>query len=522
MSTITNTGNILPRPPRTLQGYERLSSWVEEGIWGHRLWHRQTPWLLFLEFLNIAEAGIRNNSLFSSEIPSPVSSYKLHQRIALRNLIFNNESLARTSESLVADSVRWSQWIAQMNADCEPDQGINFDYLQSRFSSFSDFAVTVQLLRQTAIGPNSSRRWSSQFVFPFGTEALYEDLSISDKNQERQYINFGRTGDLLYMMLSRSRHAQDLAAEFSRHLSVATIPTKMLEKLRPPDASPLSKERKGGYLPYRSHPAFERLAEDWLSVLRLRLPGQDAYAHLVPLGAFHILLYQMETAAAWLNRGPPPYVCEVLGPKTQFVRQRATRSYMDNDGLAWAAIEHVARDFMSSPKWVEIVENPTIVTERERVEAAAQLLGTELWMTESELAQCGTIEILRQVVTAKLRNKCDDNVDMLHLDYGKSCGLVSKRNARSYRYAPTDSFLKTLVLTNVERRMEINEFLDRLFARYRLVFGPAEAKQCLEKIDQDETAFETNRERLEERLRSMGLVNRLSDGVAYVENPLTK
>ena len=40
----------------------QATTWVEEALFGHRLWPRQTPWLLFLEFLNVAEAYHRQDA----------------------------------------------------------------------------------------------------------------------------------------------------------------------------------------------------------------------------------------------------------------------------------------------------------------------------------------------------------------------------------------------------------------------------------------------------------------------------
>ena len=52
--------------------------------------------------------------------------------------------------------------------------------------------------------------------------------------------------------------------------------------------------RQGGRQPDQPRPAFDRLAEDWLAVFRLGLPGFDGYPHLVLLGALHVALYQLE------------------------------------------------------------------------------------------------------------------------------------------------------------------------------------------------------------------------------------
>jgi len=41
----------------------------------------------------------------------------------------------------------------------------------------------------------------------------------------------------------------------------------------------------------------------------------------------------------------------------------------------------------------------------------------------------------------------------------------------------------------------------------------------LRKEDIDQSAFRTNARRLEQRLTSLGMLNRLSDACAYVKNP---
>ena len=520
LSELRNSENLLPRPPRESESCRNLSSWVEEGIWGHRLWHRQTPWLLFLEFLNVADAWNRQKLLFHADYSKPFQTYQLHQRFAVRNIVFNNAGLCRIAKPAKADALKWEEWIAYMNKESLPPVGQDYAYVRERFSRFNDFKLTVELLLQTVIEPGANRRWCSRFLFPFGPCALYEDLNITGTGSSREYINFGRAGDLLYMMLSRSSKAAELITEFAKFFGANTVPTRMVEKLIPPAIPNLSDVRSGGYLPYREHPTYDRLAGDWLMVLRLGLPAQDAFAHLVPLAALHVLIYLLETATAWLDRKAPVFVCEVIAPKVEFVRQRALRSYLDNDGIPWAAVERVAHDFMMGATWQQSVQDPGLISEEERVNAGIDLLAEHLWMKPQDLAGCATLEDLRTKVFSKLRDKHDDNWSIIHSSYGRQCGLVSKRGGRSYRYAPTDSLLKTLVLANVNRRMEINEFLQLLFDRYRLVFGPLEAVGALPELDYDEASFQKNRARLEERLRSMGLVNRLSDGCAYVENPL--
>jgi hypothetical protein len=58
-----------------------------------------------------------------------------------------------------------------------------------------------------------------------------------------------------------------------------------------------------------------------------------------------------------------------------------------------------------------------------------------------------------------------------------------------------------------------------LHNRYGLVFGDREAEEVLPKGDFDKKSFQANSRRLEQRLGSLGLLRRLSDGCAYVVNP---
>jgi len=87
------------------------------------------------------------------------------------------------------------------------------------------------------------------------------------------------------------------------------------------------------------------------------------------------------------------------------------------------------------------------------------------------------------------------------------------------RYAPNDALLKALILANVRERMEFKEFLSLLYKRYGIVIGEREAKLVMKDGFFDPKAFQSNAERLEQRMSSLGMVKRLSDACAYVLNP---
>ncbi|MDW6023924.1 hypothetical protein SAZ10_19440 [Mesorhizobium sp. BAC0120] len=493
------------------RAFESVSIWLGEAVFGHRIWYRQTPWLILLEFLNVAEAFQRKSALLDEQT-SP--SYSLRFRMGLRQILFNGSDLERIASLNVDDESRWTEWLAQMGKQqCIPREG--FGYLRERFKSFSDFAQLVRLLRQTGIEAGSNKRWSSRFIFPLGPAALFSDAAV-DKSARvvRDYTVFGRSGEMLYQMLCRSDHADELRAHLERLLAPENERNRLVGLLCAPSDDEADRREEGeSFLPYRKHPAFDRLAADWLKVLGLGLPDGDALTHLAPLAAFHLMLYQLETAAAALGSDRPVIVCEMIAPRRELVRQHAVNSFIENDALIRRAL---TERLMHRLTEIRKLADAQDATDRDRQEFIQDRLREEFNL---KLERVGTDAELDLELGNHVERKLDQNDGLVHLNYGRSVGLVSRRGTNRNRYAPTDAFLKTLVLVRVDRRQELGLFLADLREQYGLVIGPEEAGAVLDREAFDLSSFDRNRDRLEARLASMGLLNRLSDGCAYVLNP---
>ncbi len=510
-----NVGQV----PRTSRVFDDVKLWVEEAVFGHRLYARQNPWLLFLEFMNVAEAHHREGNLFARTEPETSTPYSLRWRMGLRSVLFDNSQLGRLAEEKLDDESLWQEWFKEMaRAAAPPAEG--FDYLKQRFPRFQDFVELVGLVRQTALETSNNVRWSSRFIFPFGVNAIYSDAIIQQRSPKRDYTNFGRTGELLYLMVTRARGGEALKPHFEK-LFDPDLPKNRLIGLLCADTDQRAPLEMPGnsFLPYRSHPTFDRLAEDWTAIFKLGLPGQDAYQHLAPLSSLHVLLYALETAAATVDLPRPSLVCEIIAPRRELVRQRSIASYYGNDALSRQAAEAYAERLIASEDWRD-VHDPEL-PESERLQLAADLLERDFGYAPKELHVATHEDLLLQFRQA-LEAKHDDNWSSVHLSYGKGIGLVSSRGTNRNRYAPTDELLKTLVMARVPGRTEFGKFLTDLYAHYGLVFGPMEAKDALAAADFDDTSFERNRARLEARLSSMGLLKRLSDACAYVINPFAE
>lgn len=498
--------------------HQSVSPWIDEQIWGHRLWDNQSPWLLFLEFLSIAEACQREQKLLDEEFARyPLICYT-NKRMYLRNILFNNTELTRIAELQYTDeNEMWQMWLEWMkkNADGVPTR--EFAYLKDRFHSFGDFVKLVGMLRESAVESESNRRWTSRFVFPFGPNGLYVDLNLGKSGKPTvEYINFGRTGELLYLMLCRSIYRSQLHVPIAKLLSGDNPWNTLLGLLQPETLEKDPLERGKSYLPYRSHHTFDELGKDWLSIFNLQLPRFDAVPHLATLGAFYIFLYQITIANELLQRKVKPYmICEVVAPSKTLVRELSFISYQDNVGLPAQAVEAYLDDIEHSNEWQNALKEPgaysicySILKDRVR------------WPQKPD--DYDEVEdperLIRRLRSEAMRGH-QQHVANVHRTYGRDIGLVSRRGTTKLRYAPNDALLKTLIAANVEVRMELGEFLERLYERYGLVFGEKEAELVLSNDEFDKKAFQANAVRLEQRLSSLGMLRRLSDSCAYVENP---
>src|SRR5262245_19271089 len=158
---------ILPRPLNQ-EDHTGPEMWIDEAIWGHRLHDEQSPWLTLLEFLGVLHAEkSRGRALIETRLNE--LSYKPQTQLRLRNLLFNNPHIMTVLASDQSDEAMWSTWLAMMTENAGGLECPDFNYLRDRFETFQDFASVVSFLQSSAIEGSSNKRWSSKFVFPFGT-----------------------------------------------------------------------------------------------------------------------------------------------------------------------------------------------------------------------------------------------------------------------------------------------------------------------------------------------------------------
>lgn len=489
--------------------------WVDEAIWGHRLHDEQTPWLTVLEFLGVLQAEHHAGRGLSESQPNTLS-YKPQQQLRLRNLLFNNPYIVTVRQESKHDDEKWSAWLARMKDHAGGIESPDFTYLRKHFDSFQDFAAVVAFLQSSAIEGSSNKRWSSKFVFPFGGSALYEDVNVSNSGVSNDRRFFGRTGEILYLMLCRSQVAAQLRSQAPRLLE-GEGPYERLVRVLQGGSEHAKQERGGSYLPLASHPIFDRLAEDWLALLGCRVPSYDIIPHIVTMTGLNLILYQLERAREVIGSNDPiTLVWEIIAPKRSKVRELSEKSFQANNVLPAQAVEHYIRSIAGTPEWLAACSS-----DDPRLAAAELLHKIYDWPDMEEEFKGDPPQLVDELVRkALVRHR--QHVGKFHAAWSRLIGLSSRRSSRSTRYAPTDRLLKTLVINCVDDRQEFKDFLSLLHKRYGIIIGDHQAGDIIEQGLADQEDFSENARRLEERLSGLGLLERFSDSCAYVVNPFQK
>lgn len=103
---------MTPLPP-TLpmpDSFDQSSSmWVDEAIWGHRLYDEQLPWMVLLEFLNIFYHETDEGRAFIEPQGYNTLKYRTAHRLYLRNILFNNPHLIEIQLTYPNDNNRWNE-----------------------------------------------------------------------------------------------------------------------------------------------------------------------------------------------------------------------------------------------------------------------------------------------------------------------------------------------------------------------------------------------------------------------------
>ena len=210
--------------------------------------------------------------------------------------------------------------------------------------------------------------------------------------------------------------------------------------------------------------------------------------------------------------GEPRIVLEIAGPRKTLLFDLSSESYGANRMLPRRALEAHLEATRHSEDWRHAL------AARDPAREAYRHLQEKFHWKRKDQPGGGPDRILRALVDDAL-GRHSQHVAKVLPEWSRGIGLLTSRRGTGTWYAPDDAFLKALVMATVEEREEYHRFLAMLYDKYRIVIGVAEAERAYGQLPTDERALANNAGRLEQRLRTLGLLHRLSDDCAYVTNP---
>ena len=521
-TTIEHLSNMNPFDPnnRTDRAPDPSNnSWVSEDIWGHRI-ERQPCFLLLLEFLSMAEAMHRTGRLLNNAMTSSEVTYRPYLSTQLRNILFKNPLISEILIDRGNTEQAWDEWFASMSDSVAKHEDLkDYSYLKTRFDDFETFESVVKLLSRISIKELDARQWNHMRIYPIGPAAYYDERDRSFNSGRTQ---FTRTGELAYLMLARStHHKNEIKAALEKAFDTDGSKNQLLCTLmrdKKPDLS--DSDKSGTYLPYKVHPSYDLLAEDVHALFHLNMPAPDAFLHLAPLLAFHVMLYQLRTAAAVLEIPAPAIICEILAPRSTQVRKASIECINNNEILA---VESVTRFFNKREALDEKITR--ILTEDDPKEQSTvddyRTALKSLFSIKDDPAGITIEEVRQSTLKAIHKNYKDSAGDGLR-SMADEAGLRSRIKSRQHRYCPSDQFLRSMVLVNVTKSIKETDFLTILNKRYGIVIGAVQANGTVDPVLFQKNEFENNANRLVSRLVAMGLARRMSDSFTYIINPITK
>lgn len=493
--------------------YQGNKLWVDEAIWGHRFYNDQTPWFVLLEFLAIfcsREEQGRALKEVQQDGMHETFSYHIPKLVPLRQLIFNNPQIHHIEETKNTDAEQWHEWFRTFSNDND------FRYLKERFGSFSRLARIIEFFQTTSIEPHRQRRWSSRFLFPYGPNCIYADLPANLGSPDRRF--FGRGGELLYLMLNRSGKGQEVSDLIAKKLLRKDDRWNRVSQALLPEGYKAASNLVDsgiGYLPFSERPEYVALADTWIKLLKLDLPGEALFDPLMRLTSLHMLLYMLRRSNEEIgDKSEPKFVLEIASPKRTTIFELSKENFAANRMLSSRAVRAFVESAKEDERWEAALDA------RAPADAMRQYLTERFAWEPEDGPPSGGAQSIFDSLREYAENRHQQHVAKVHSEWTRQIGLAVSRRGAGTWYSPDDSLLKALVISTVdEGREEFHRFLSKLYDRFQIIIGANEAEKAFGNLPTDQNAFMQNTQRLEQRLKTLGLLRRLSDDCAYVENP---
>jgi len=483
---------------------------LQEILWFHRIKTDQDKELLALEFLNLCASHVTHDNLFNKNL----STAQYRKDMQARNIIYNFPELESISHSSDEEHIKWNKIEDTLNQKLD---SFNYAYLKERFESVDMFFASVSLLRKASLGMNTSRRWTSKFLFPFSFETMFIDVDNRKETFSMDRRFFSRGDEVLYMMISRAKNVdtfKELILDIFKNSEQNRRWDNLLATLRDDQHNIYSNDTQLGFLGEDSHVVYDALVDDLILLFKSDIPHNDLFKHLASIASFYMVHFILTIALKYkqsslLKSGEEKiiYPVELLAPRSDHVRRSSRQIYKINEDLPLEALRIVFDRYMDSLEGI---------TDKEKL---IEKLDNELnYGSVDDYDESDEFDLvqIKKEIWSEIAKKAKGDLLSIHRILLKGTGLASVKKTNSYRYLASDEWLKTLVLINVDSRMPFHDFIDVLYDKYGFVISNRHSILLLETFSEND--FTKNEGRLFERLRALGLLESKSDGYAYVVN----
>jgi hypothetical protein len=510
----------LPPPPIVLEATDMR---VQEFMYGHRFVQEQEPFMILLETLAVC-AAMPLGSVVPRTDAHEAFEYHLPHRRKMRFLLFQDRHLEQVcDDGQIPDHEKWQVWKQRINGQYA--EGFSsgggpkhdaFAYLDGQFAcDIRRLRQAVRLLKSRELDLMHNRRWTSRFLAVTGRDMICPDMREARNNWTIDRRFFGRGGELVYLMLNRSRIGMDLRTLIDERLLSEADPMNQIAQTLSDPGDAGAATTQVGYLPQLALPAYDRLADDWKAVLTCnRLPDGHLFEPLFRVTGLNLVVYLAERAQAELaTPRRMPIVVDLTDGENQQLREEAkVHLNLHREAANRAVRAFVERMLAESEHWQMAVQrvDPGLAKR-----AIRETFGYDKPLDSSGGAATPAQHLDAFVAQATRREKNNPHKYLLALTKGS--GLATSRPRIGPWFALDDAMLVALVLSNVQRTLELRDFVASLYERYGLVIGPVEARDAFGRIHVER--YEANLAALEVRMARLSLIQRLSDDCAFVNNP---
>lgn len=514
-------GSVIPND----KVFKKVEMRVQEMIYGHRFSTEQHPYMIILEVLGIC------NQYPLGKVPLDGKWQKdlLHaQRQAkkLRFLLFMDKSLTKVlKEDNLSKAEKWCKWkklahnqYLTMDKISTTNQkgGNEFNYLDTKFKNdIYSLKQAIDIVRSQELDVPNDRRWTSKFLAIGGPDMICGDLSLTGGSAgDRRF--FARGGEVVYLMLNRSDKVTLVRDHIERVFLDPNDPMNRITKVLSDSKKEKSFEgSRIGYLPSPKHCMYDRMADDWISILSIRkLPQSHIFEPLFRLTGLNLVLYFAWRAAELKGeKEPTPIVADLMDGANTRLRDTAREYFLHHRVIADQAIVAYVKIILGETQW-------DLLDSRDS-EDAYDIITKKFFYNGKLGNSADPLDQMNELIgQAKSRRR--NNISKLLVPLSRSIGLIKRRPNAGTWFCLDDSMLVALALANVEgsSQVELGEFVRLLYDRYRLIIGPREAVRAFkDNLPIGIENFRNNLIAFEERMTRLSLTRRFSDDCAFVINP---